>query len=74
MSPLHSQEAKAWSITTAVEESQKHLLRLASGTPHSQLSVVTFLGGHMCWWSPLVPQGTPVGYHYRGEARPVPLS
>ena len=42
--------------------------------PHSQLSVVTFLGGHMCWWSPLVPEGTPVGYHHRGEARPVPLS
>ena len=41
--------------------------------PHSQLSVVTFLGGHMCW-GPLVPQGPAVGYHHCGEARPVPLS
>lgn len=43
MSPLHSQEAKAWSIATAVEESQKHLLRLASGTPTSS-----------CRWSPFL--------------------
>ena len=40
--PPSHQEAKAWSIATAVEESQKHL-RLASGTPTPS-----------CRWSPFL--------------------
>ena len=40
--PPSRQEAKAWSIATAVEESQKHL-RLASGTPTPS-----------CRWSPFL--------------------